>query len=93
MNTLVARTTLVALAAQRLPDDLLGLAPGVAVGGVDEVHALVERRVDDAHAVVDVVVAPAPEHHRAEADAGDLETGVAESSVFHPASVEQRRDR
>ena len=74
---------LLAPAAQRLADDLLRLAPAVAVGGVDEVDALVERAVHDAHAVVVIGVAPAPEHHRAEAEARDLEAAVPESDVLH----------
>jgi hypothetical protein len=42
----------IASAAQRLADNLLGLAAGVHVGGIDEVDALAEGRVDDADAVV-----------------------------------------
>ena len=38
----------VAAALERLADDLLGLAGGVDVGGVDEVDPGVQRGVDDA---------------------------------------------
>ena len=55
-------------AGERLADDLLGLALPVDVGGVDEVDAGVERRVDDADRLVVVGVAPRAEHHRAEAE-------------------------
>ena len=66
----------VAPAGERLGHDLLGLARRVHVGGVDEVHARVERGVDDADAVVVVGVAPGPEHHRPEAEMADLDAGV-----------------
>ena len=58
----------VALAAgECLADDLLGLAGGVDVGGVDEVDPGVERGVDDPDRFVVVGLAPGAEHHRAEA--------------------------
>ncbi len=41
-----------------LADDLLRLAPGVDIGGVDEVDPGVEGAVDDRDAVVVVGVAP-----------------------------------
>jgi hypothetical protein len=47
-------------------DDLLGLALGVHVGGVDEVEAGLERPVDDADALLVAGVPPAAEHHGAE---------------------------
>ena len=58
---------IVATALERLADDLLRLAGGVDVGGVDEVDPGVQRAVDDADRVVVVGVAPGAEHHRAEA--------------------------
>ncbi len=69
---------------QRLPDDLLGLAERVDVGGVDEVDAGVEGGVDDADGVVVVGVAEGPEHHRPEAEWADFEAGSSECAVFHP---------
>ena len=66
-KNLVASTTSSRRPFERLADDLLGLAGGVDVGGVDEVDPGVERRVDDADRVVVVGVAPGAEHHRAEA--------------------------
>jgi hypothetical protein len=45
-------------AGQRLADDLLGLALGVDVGGVDEVDPGVQGPVDDPDALVVVGVAP-----------------------------------
>ena len=50
-----------------LADDLLGLAGGVDVGGVDEVDTCVQGGVDDADRLVVVGLAPGAEHHRAEA--------------------------
>ena len=44
----------------------------------------VERPVDDPDAVVVVRVAPGAEHHRAEAERGDLDAGAAERAVVHP---------
>jgi hypothetical protein len=70
-------------AGERLADDLLGLARPVHVGGVDEVDARVERRVDDPDGLVVVGVAPGAEHHRAEAKLADRHAGASEWSQFH----------
>jgi len=56
----------IATTLQRAPHDLLGLTGRVHVGRVDEVDAAVEGGVHDAHALVDVDVAPLAEHHGAE---------------------------
>ncbi len=69
-----------------LADDLLRLALRVDVGRVDEVDAGVERAVDDADALLVAGVAPLAEHHRAETQRRDLETGVAEVAVVHGVS-------
>src|SRR5204862_7900278 len=76
----------VAAARERLADDLLRLAGRVDVGGVDEVDAGVERRVDDADGVVVVLVAPGAEHHRAEAELRDLDAGASQGAVLHGSS-------
>ena len=68
----------VAPALQGLADDLLGLAARVDVGRVDEVDPCVERTVDDVDRLVVVGVAPGAEHHRAEAQRTDLQTGAAQ---------------
>jgi hypothetical protein len=68
---------------QRLADDLLGLARGVHIGGVDEVDPLVEGRVDDADTVVVVGVAGGTEHHGAQAVDAHLDAGAAEGAVAH----------
>ena len=73
----------VAAALQGLADDLLRLAGGVDVGGVDEVDPGIQRAVDDADRVVVVGVAPCAEHHRAEAELRDLDAGASERAVFH----------
>jgi hypothetical protein len=62
-------------AGESLADDLLRLAARVDVGGVDEVDAGVERAVDDPDRVVVIRVAPAAEHHRAQAERTDLDAG------------------
>jgi hypothetical protein len=66
------------LTGESLADDLLGLALGVDVGGVDEVDARVQGSVDDPDRVVVVGVAPGAEHHGAEAQGTDFDTGAAE---------------
>ena len=79
----------VALAArQGLADDLLGLAARVDVGGVDEVDPGVERGVDDPDRLVVVGVAPGAEHHGAEAEWADLDSGAAECAVFHASRLQ-----
>ena len=74
-------------ACEGLGDDLLALAGGVHVGGVDEVDAGVERLVDDADAVVVIGVAVAAEHHGAEARRGDAHAGTAEDAMGHDRTV------
>jgi hypothetical protein len=76
----------VAAALECLADDLLGLTGGVDVGGVDEVDPRIEGAVDDADRVVVVGVAPGAEHHRAEAELGDLDAGASEWAVVHGVS-------
>ena len=70
-------------AGQRLADDLLRLAAGVAVGGVDEVDPRVQRPVDDPHRVVVIGVAEGPKHHRAQAHLADRDSGATEGSIVH----------
>jgi hypothetical protein len=77
----------VAATLQRLPDDLLGLAAGVHIGGVDDVDAGVERTVDDPDAVVVVGVALAAEHHGAQGKRTDLDAGGPEVAVGHAVSL------
>lgn len=77
----------VAAAAQCLPDDLLGFAvAAVYVGGVDEVDPVVERTVDDAHALVVVGVAETPELHGAQGVRADVNAGAAEWAGAHGVS-------
>ena len=52
--------------------------------------------VNDAHAVVVVLVAPDPEHHGAEAVAADLDPGTAKRGSFHlwdPTPMEPKAAR
>jgi len=68
----------VATPPQGLPHDLLRLAARVHVGGVNDVDAAVQGMVDDPDRVVDVLVAPGAEHHRAEAQRADFHAGASE---------------
>jgi hypothetical protein len=76
----------VAAPLECLAHDLLGLAVGVGVGGVNEVDPRVKRLVDDADRVVVVGVADGPEHHRAQCVGTDLHAGPAKGAVVHAAS-------
>src|SRR4029077_11187418 len=71
---------------QRLADDHLRLPLGVAVGGVDEIDPCVQRPMDDADRLLVIGVPPTAEHHRAEAERGDLQTAPAEIPVLHRPS-------
>src|SRR4029079_7920318 len=66
---------------------LLGLAGAVDVGGVDEVDAGVEGRVDDPDRLVVVRVAPGAKHHRAEAKLADRDAGASQGPVLHTCSL------
>ena len=57
---------------ESLADDLLGLAPRVDIGGVDEVDPRIEGAVDDPGRVLVIGIAPGAEHHRAEANRARL---------------------
>jgi hypothetical protein len=70
-------------ALQRPSHNVLGLARGVHVGGVDEVDPLVERGANDAGTVVVVGVADGTEHHRAQAVDAHLDAGAAKGAVAH----------
>ena len=70
--TFVARTTFVTPPpGERLAHDLLRLAAGVDVGGVDDIDPGVQSAVDDLDARVVIGVASVPEHHRAQAQLAD----------------------
>src|SRR5690606_25426057 len=75
---------------QRPAGDLLADAQRIDVGGVEEIDAGVERRLDERAGLglVEHPVAPAlrPVGHHAEAEAGDLEAGRAEIDVLHGVS-------
>ena len=71
------------VAADVVADDLLRVALGVDVGGVDEVAAAVEVAVEDRCGLLDAG-APAPvlaEGHGAEAERADAQAGAAERDV------------
>ncbi len=74
----------VAATVEGFAHDLLGLAPGIAVGGVDpKLYPGVEGGVDDADAVVMVAVETLAEHHGSEAEAAHLDTRVTQRGVAH----------
>ena len=74
---------------KRLSHNLLRLAAGVDVGGIDEVDARVERPMDDADRVVVVGVAPGAEHHRAKAQRADLHSSSSQRPKFHDRALPQ----
>jgi hypothetical protein len=75
---------LVAAAAQGPAQQLLVLAPAVHVGGVEEVHAEVERTVDDRDGLLLVALAVDVGHgHAAEADRGNGQRALAECASLH----------
>jgi len=79
----------VALALDRLADDLLGLAARIDIGGVDKVDAGIEAHVDLAPGCWKIdrserlrrVVSP--EGHRAQGQRRDLQARSTEQAVFH----------
>ena len=81
---------LVALALERLAQDLLRAAVGVDVGGVEQVDAGLEADVHQPRGLGDVGCAPgleklvaAAERAGAKAENGNLEAGASQKTVFH----------
>ena len=69
-------------ASERLADDLLRLATGVDIGGVDEVDFRVEGAVDDLDRVFVIGVAETAEHHRAQAQLAHRDAAASERPVL-----------
>jgi hypothetical protein len=61
---------------ERVADDLLGLAAGVDVRGVEEVDPGVDRPVDYPDTRFAIRVAPGSEHHRPETERAYLDPGA-----------------
>ena len=84
---------LVPPAVEHLADDLLGRARRVDVGGVDEVHAVVEALVDLATRLLHAgradgrEAALATERHGAHGERGNHQAGTAERTVLHPPTI------
>ena len=78
-----------ALAAERLADDLLRQAVRIDIGGVDEVDAGVDARVDHPLGFGKIAVADrceracAAEGHGAQSQCRNLQAGTAKGAVFH----------
>lgn len=80
----------VAAGLQRLTEQCLGLPAGVRVGGIEEIHAGIERAADELARCLradlvnrgEVLVAGG-ERHRPEGEARHDETGVSERGVLH----------
>ena len=68
----------IAMTTQRLTENGFGHAVVVHIGGVEQGDAGVECTMHHPVAFVDVVVAPAAEHHRSERERADPDTAVAE---------------
>lgn len=74
---------LVASAVNGLADDLLGLAAGVLVGGVDEIDPAVQRRADQPDRFVVVAVPPGTQAQGAQGELAYGDAGAAENPVLH----------
>lgn len=74
----------VAVAGDGAADDPLGLAAGVGVGGVDEVHARVARLADDAQR--GGLVGRSAKIHGAEAERGHAQTAPSQIAILHPGT-------
>jgi hypothetical protein len=74
---------IVAPAFDRLADDRLGFASRIDVRRVDEVDSGVDRPMDDARGILMVGIAHRAEHHRAETERADLDTGRSERAHLH----------
>jgi hypothetical protein len=74
----------IAPALDRLADQLVVVPFAVAVGGVEDVDAAIDRALDRRNAFVVVLPAVDARHaHAAEAELRDLEVGDSEFSVPH----------
>lgn len=80
---------LLAAGAQRLAENLLGLADRIDIGGVEKIDAAVDADFDEAARLLDLHVAHrgkasfAAEGHRAETQDRNFKTAGAQESIFH----------
>ena len=77
---------------QRFADDLLRLAEGVHVGGVNEVDPSIQRSVNDLDRNIMIWLAPRAEHHCAEAERAHLHASTSQAPVVHRPSVNTPSD-
>jgi len=70
-----------AVPLQRFSHELFGGTTAIDVGGVEEVNAFTDRVVDDLAGVFKVGLLA--EHHAAQNDGANVNTGSAEEVVFH----------
>jgi hypothetical protein len=80
---LARQDDLVAMAGNGLSYELLRLAMGIGVGGVDQVDAGIQRRVHDVGAFLLVGIAVGAEHHGSEGVGADADAGSSERAVLH----------
>ena len=72
---------------QCFADDLIRLALGVHVGGINEVDAGIQGSVDDLDRDVVIGLAPGAEHHCAKAKWAYLHAGTSKVAVVHRDSL------
>jgi hypothetical protein len=85
-----------ARAAERLADNFFRSAGGIDIGGVDQIDAGINDKIDEAAHVGEPNIADlgeaalAPESHRPHRQRGDLEARIAKPAVFHEISLSDR---
>ena len=77
---------LVSKGRERFAEQLFVREGPVGLRRVEERHSLLEGRADerDARALVDRIAVTVAESHATEAEGRDLESAVAEATLFHP---------
>ena len=73
--------------AKEIAHDFFRLTGGINVGSINEIDARVEGTLNYAVALFVVGVPPSAEHHGAQAQGTDLDSGATESAVFHGANL------
>ena len=86
----------IALAGDRCTQDRLGRSIGIHIGGIEEIHAGIDRQVDDSPRLRDIGITPRVEERPlpaeracAEPECRHLEARSSEKPVFHRFAPEQ----